>query len=164
MNRSRMKPTSCSVVPGSSPSGSAHSPTLLPFPLSFPSIPFISSSFFLLFSSSFPFFFSPCFCLFFFLLFWFPLLSPHAHLPFHLCFLFSPFPPFSLFFYFLHRTSFPTQIGVGSSGGDACSHMSPPHSFPHARGHVVVHMALKPWAWCHVALCHISPCHSFVSP
>ena len=50
---------------------------------------------------------------------------------------FLPFP-FSLypsfFFIFLYHppNSFPTPIGVGSSGGDTGSHMSPPHSFPHA--------------------------------
>ena len=47
MNRSRRKPTSCSAVLGSSPSGSAHCETLLHFPLSFPSFPFLFFSLFL---------------------------------------------------------------------------------------------------------------------
>ena len=55
MNRSRRKPTSCSTVLGSSPSRSTHCATLLPFPLSFPSLPFLSSSFFFSFHLSFSF-------------------------------------------------------------------------------------------------------------
>ena len=106
MNPSRRKPTSCSVVPGSSLFGPSHYAKLLHFS-SFLSL----SSFFFLprFSSSFPFFFSTCFCLSFFfsLLFWFPLLSPCTpSLPFP----FSLFPFFSLFFYFLHRILFPLNL------------------------------------------------------
>ena len=55
MNRSRKKPTSCSAVPGSSPSKSAYFMTLLPFPLSFSSPHFLSSSFFFSFLLSFLF-------------------------------------------------------------------------------------------------------------
>ena len=50
MNRSTRKPTSYSIVLGSSPSGSAHCMILLPFPLSFPYLPFLSSSFSFFFS------------------------------------------------------------------------------------------------------------------
>ena len=55
MNRSRRKPTSCSTVPGSSLSRSTHCETLLPFPLSFSSLLFLSSSFFFFFLLSFSF-------------------------------------------------------------------------------------------------------------
>ena len=56
MNQSRKKPTSCTIVSSSSPSRSTHYATLLPFPLSFPSLPFFSSSFAFFFLSflSFP--------------------------------------------------------------------------------------------------------------
>ena len=62
------KLTSCSTVPSSSPSGSAHYATLLHFPLSFPSLPFLSSSFFLSFLLPFHFSFLPV-SIFFSLLF-----------------------------------------------------------------------------------------------
>ena len=128
MNWSMRKPTSCSAVPGSSPSGPAHYTTLLPFPLSFPSLPFLSSSFLFSFLLPFRFYFLPV-SIFFSLLFWFPLLYPCTpSLPFP----FSIFPFFFFLFLFHPSNSFPTQIGVGSSGGDTCSHVSTPHSFPHA--------------------------------
>ena len=62
MNWSRRKPTSCSAVPGSSSSESSQCATLFPFPFSFPSLPFLSSSFFFSFLLSFfPFLFFPPF-------------------------------------------------------------------------------------------------------
>ena len=137
MNRSRRKPTSCSSVLGSSPSGSAHCTTLLHFPLSFPSLPFPSSSFFFPFLIPFRFLFSPCLCFFFLSYSGFLSSLPMHTLPSSYAFSFPHFLlslsylSFSLFFYFIHRTSFPTQIGVGSNGGDTCPHVSPPHSFPH---------------------------------
>ena len=69
------KPTSCSAVPGSLPSGSAHCATLLPFSLSFSSLPPLSS--FLFFS-------------FLFLHFSFPFLPFSSHF---LLLLFSLPPP-----------------------------------------------------------------------
>ena len=73
MNRSRRKPTSCSPVPGSSPSGSAHCAIL-----SFSSFLSLSSfSFFLIFL----------------------LFSSFLHFSFPLSFSFPPFP-FSFFFSF----------------------------------------------------------------
>ena len=53
MNRSRRKPTSCSAVSGSLSSWSTQYETLLPFPISFLSLPFLSSSFFFSFLLSF---------------------------------------------------------------------------------------------------------------
>ena len=94
MNRSRRKPISCSAIPGSSPSVFAYCATLLPFPLSFPSLPFSFFLIFLLFSSSFPFFFSSNFFFFSYSGFLSSLLT-HTF-PSTLAFLF-PFPPFSLF-------------------------------------------------------------------
>ena len=96
MNWSRRKPTSCSTCPSSSPSRFAHCATLLSFPLSFPFLHFLSSSFFFSFLLPFRFSFLPV-SIFFSLIFWFPLFSPHTHLPFHFFLFFSPFPPFSLF-------------------------------------------------------------------
>ena len=67
MNRSRRKLTSCSAVPSSSPSEPAHCATLFHFPISFPSFPFLSSSFFFSFLLPFRFLFSLFLFVFFFL-------------------------------------------------------------------------------------------------
>ena len=68
MNRSRRKPTSCSGVLGSLPSGSTHCATLLPFPLFLFFLPHFSSIL------CFPFLFFPPFLFSFHFLFFPPFL------------------------------------------------------------------------------------------
>ena len=133
MSRGMRKPTSCSAVPSSSPSESAHCATLLPFPLSFPSLPFLSSSFF--FPFLLPFRFSFSLFLFLFCFFFSPILvssplSPRTpYLPLWIFFSLSsllsfyPSSPRSLFFFF--GLNLPFFI---FNGGDSSPHMS--HSHP----------------------------------
>ena len=157
MNRSRRKPTSCSVVPGSSPSRPAHCTTLLPFFLiPFPLFLFLSSSFF--FFLSIFLFYLFLFVFFFSLIFWFPLLSPRTpSLPFP----FSLFPFFSLFFYFLHRILFPLNLVWDQV---VVTHALMCHPLTLSPMHEA--MWSHTWPSCHGrgAMWHYATCHHAIRP